>query len=281
MKSLSCVGLLVTVLLAVLVLPAEASSAGTKIDFSSLDTNHPYKVSGTLYLPENASSPVPAIILVHGTEGIDVRGEFYRQPLLSAGIAIFEVDFKTGIYKGPMDRPKMDTLLPMTFAALKELRKLPSIDPNRIGIMGFSMGGHIALRAALEESVKQWMGDDKGFAAFATFYPVCKLFIKYLEKSGSKLTGAPIIVFYGTKDSYGEGEAVPELKNLLATKYNFQLITVEYPDATHAFNLNKPDMNYFDPAATHMRGHTSWNPEASNDSIPKVVAFLRENLAAK
>jgi dienelactone hydrolase len=59
------------------------------------------------------------------------------------------------------------------------------------------------------------------------------------------------------------------------------LITVEYAGATHSFNLNGPDMNYFDPAAIHMRGHTSWNPEATNDSIPKVVAFLRENLAER
>ena len=58
MKSLSYVGLLVTVLLAVLVLPATASSAGAKIDFSSLDTNHPVNVSGTLYLPENAPAPL-------------------------------------------------------------------------------------------------------------------------------------------------------------------------------------------------------------------------------
>jgi dienelactone hydrolase len=58
--------------------------------------------------------------------------------------------------------------------------------------MGFSMGGHIALRTALEDSVKQWMGDEKGFSAFATFYPVCKPFIKDLEKSNGKLTGAPI-----------------------------------------------------------------------------------------
>jgi dienelactone hydrolase len=210
-----------------------------------------------------------------------MRGEFYRQPLLSAGIAIFEVDFKTGIYNGPSDRPKPDTFLPMTFAALKELRKLPSIDPNRIGIMGFSLGGHIALRAALEESVKQWMGDDKGFSAIATFYPVCKPFIKDLEKSNSKLTGAPIIVFYGTEDSYGEGKAVPELKNLLATKYNFQLQTVEYAGATHGFNRNAPSMRYFDPAAIHFHGYTAWDPEAANDSVPKVVAFLSENLAAK
>jgi dienelactone hydrolase len=281
MKSLTCVGLLVMVLLVVFVLPAGATSAGTKIDFSSLDTDHPHNVSGTLYLPENASSPVPAIVLVHGTTGIDQRGELYRQPLLDAGIGIFEVDFKTGIYNGPMDRPKPDTFLPMAFAALKELRKLPAIDPNRIGIMGFSLGGNIGLRTAMESNVKQWMGEGKGFVTFALFYPVCNHFTKDFEKSGSKLTGGPMIIFYGTEDSYGEGTAVPELKSLLATKYNFQVITVEYPGATHGFNRNGPDMNYMDPAAKGMRGHVKWNPEAANDSVTKVVAFLRENLAAK
>lgn len=281
MKSLSYVGLLVTVLLAVFVLPAAASSAGTKIDFSSLDTNHPVNVSGTLYLPENAPGPVPVVVMIHGTTGIDQRGELYRQPLLDAGIGIFEVDFKTGIYRGPMDRPKPDTFLPMAFAALKQLRKLPTVDPNRIGIMGFSLGGNIALRTAMESNVKQWMGGDKGFVTFVLFYPVCNHFTKDFEKSGSKLTGGPMIIFYGTEDSYGEGEAVPELKSLLATKYNFQLSTVEYPGATHGFNRNGPDMNYLDPAAKRMRGHIKWNPEAANDSVTKVVAFLRENLAAK
>ena len=281
MKSLSCVGVLALVLLVVFVSPAGATSAGTKINFSSLDTNHVYNVSGTLYLPENATGPVPAIVLIHGTTGIDQRGELYRQPLLDAGIGIFEVDFKTGIYKGPMDRPKPDTFLPMAFAALKELRKLPTVDPNRIGVMGFSLGGNIALRTAMESNVKQWMGDDKGFVTFALFYPVCNHFTKDFEKSGSKLTGGPMIIFYGTEDSYGEGQAVPELKSLLAAKYNFQVITVEYPGATHGFNRNGPDMNYLDPAAKGMRGHVKWNPEAANDSVTKVVAFLRENLAAK
>jgi len=281
MKYSKWIGLLPLGLMTVFVAAAGAAPAGTKIDFASLDTRHPYKVSGTLYLPENAASPVPAVVLVHGTLGIDQRGELYRQPLLDAGIGIFEVDFKTGIYKGTLDRPEPDTFLPMAFAALKALRKLPTVDPTRIGMMGFSLGGNIGLRTAMESNVKQWMGDEKGFVAFALFYPVCNHFTKDFEKSGSKLTGGPMIIFYGTDDSYGEGNAVPELKSLLAAKYDFQLTTVEYPGATHAFNLNGSDMNYLDPAAKGMRVHIRWNAEAANDSVTKVVAFLRENLVAK
>jgi len=264
-----------------LLMPGSAFSSQRMIDFSSLDPNQPYRLSGTLYLPENAASPVPAIVLVHGTMGIDQRGELYRQPLLDAGIAIFEVDFKTGIFNGPMDRPKPDTFLPMAFAALKELRKLPSVDPNRIGIMGFSLGGNIALRTAMETNVKRWMGNDEGFVAFVMFYPVCNHFTKEFEQSGSKLTGDPMIVFYGTEDAFGEDRAVPELKSVLAKEYNFQLDTVEYAGATHGFNLDAPEMTAFDPAAKGMRVHIKWDPEAANDSVTKVVAFLRQNLAAK
>ena len=281
MKDRMRFGLLVLGLMAVFVIPVSASPPETKIDFSSLDPNQPYRLSGTLYLPENASRPVPTIVLVHGTMGIDQRGELYRQPLLDAGIGIFEVDFKTGIYRSPMDRPKPDVFLPMAFAALKELRKLPSVDPNRIGIMGFSLGGNIALRTAMESNLKKWMGSDKGFAAFVMFYPVCNHFTRDFEESGSKLTGGPMIIFYGTDDAFGEGKAVPELKNTLAKKYNFQLATVEYAGATHGFNLNAPEMTAYDPAAKGGKVHIEWNPEAANDSVTRVVAFLRENLAAK
>jgi dienelactone hydrolase len=281
MRYLRCIGLLAVVFLTVFAMSAGASSAGTAINFSSLDKNQPFKVSGTLYLPEKSSSPCPAVVIVHGTGGIDSRGAFYRDSILNAGIAIFEVDFKTGIYTGPMDRPQNETFLPLAFAALKELRKLPSIDPTRIGIMGFSMGGGITLRTAVEANRKLWMGDEKGFAAHAAFYPVCKPFIKRLEESGSGLTGAPMIIFYGTEDAYGEGKAVPELKRLLAKKFNFEVTTVEYPGATHGFNRNAPPLSYSDPAAKDGKGYMAWDADAANDSLTKVVAFLSKSLAAK
>jgi len=279
-KYLRCLGLLTVLFLTAFVTSAEATAPGTSIKFSSLDKSQSYQLSGTLYLPENASSPCPAVVLVHGTSGINMVGRLYREPVLNAGIAIFEVDFKTGIFTGPMDRPTIDTFLPMAFAALMELRKNPAIDPNRIGIMGFSMGGGVTMRTAVDENRKRWLGNEKGFLAHAAFYPVSKPLIKIIEHS-SGMTGAPIIVFYGTEDSYGEGKAVPELRNMLKKKFNFDISTVEYAGATHDFNRSGPSFSYHDPAAIGGTATIKWDPDAANDSVTKVVAFLRENVAAK
>ncbi len=261
-------------------LVAGPAQSGTPVPITSLDTNHPLQASGTLYLPAKAVGPAPAIVLVHGTMGIDARGAFYREAILDEGIAILEVDFKTGIYHSPQDRPAIDSYLPLAFAALKDLRKRAGIDPSRIGIMGFSMGGGITVRAALENHRKAWMRDEKGFAAHAAFYPVCRYINPKVEQSGG-LSGAPMIIFYGTEDSYGEGNYVPEFKKLLLKKFSFDVTTVEYPGAAHGFNRDAAPLSYSDPAAMGGKGFMAWNPEAASDSRTRVVAFLREKLAGK
>ncbi|MGD0390564.1 MAG: dienelactone hydrolase family protein [Tepidisphaeraceae bacterium] len=258
--------------------PTTKASPATVIYFSSLDKDRNYDVHGTLYMPENSSTPCPALVVVHGTSGINSVGRFYRGPILNAGIAFFEVDFKTGIFTSPINRPPPDTFVPMGFAALKELRKLPAIDPNRIGIMGFSLGGHLTVTTAFEKNRKLWMGDEKGFATHVAFYPVCRTFI---TQSDCRMTGAPMIILYGTEDCYGEGKYVPEFKSLLSKKYNFDVTTVEYAGAAHDFNRNEPPMHYFDPAAIHGRGYVIWDENAANDSLIRVLDFLSKTLAAK
>ena len=175
--------------------------------------------------------------------GIDSRIEFYRAAILKEGIATFEVDFKSGIYSSPLNRPHPSAFVPMVFAALKELRKLPSIDPDRIGVMGYSLGGHMAVDAAFEANRKPWMGDEKGFAAHVAFYPA--------------------------------------FKRLLHEKANFEVATVEYAGALHAFNRNAPPEDHWDPVAIGHRSHTAWNADAANDSLGQVVSFLRKTLTAK
>ncbi len=269
---------LAALLLAAFALPATASAAATRTEFTSLDAGKPYQLSGTLYRPDFAAAPSPAVVLIHGTGGIDSRGAYYRGPLLAAGIAVLEVDFKTGNYTSTADRPPNDDFVPAAFAALRYLRQSAGIDPKRIAIMGFSMGGGITVRTALEDNRQRWLGAEPGFAAHVAFYPVCRYFIPKVEHS-SGVTGAPMIIFYGTEDAYGEGKAVPELKALLQRKFRFELSTVEYAGATHGFNLNAPPLSYPDRAARGGRGYMAYDAAATADSLPKVLAFLRQNLA--
>jgi dienelactone hydrolase len=278
MRIAKCMVRLAVTVLTLLTTHACAAAAGTTIHFLSLDRDHPFALSGTLLLPKGTSTPSPAVVIVHGTAGIDSRGAYYQGAILDAGIAIFEVDFKTGIYTGPIDRPSPDALVAMGFAALKELRKLPAIDPDRIGIMGFSMGGHLAVNAAFEGSRSTWLGSEKGFAAHVAFYPVCKPF---LRQSDVRMTGAPMIILYGTEDSYGDDKAVPALKDLLKRTAHFDLTTVEYAGATHGFNRSGPPLSYRDPAAIGGKAYMAWSPEAANDSLAKVLAFLRSSLTNK
>lgn len=80
----------------------------------------------------------------------------------------------------------------------------------------------------MEANRKVWMGDEKGFVAHAAFYPVCKGFIPKVEHS-SGLTWAPMIIFCGTEDVYGEGTSVPELKRLLQKKVRVRIDHLRIP----------------------------------------------------
>lgn len=264
-----------TIALSMVMGPVAASPAPAVIEFSSLDPDRSEHVHGTLYRPESCAAPCPAVVVVHGTAGINATGAFYREAVLQAGIAFFEVDFKTGIFTSPMDRPPAETFVPMGFAALKELRKVPGIDPQRIGIVGFSMGGHLTVNTAFEANRRKWMGDEKGFAAHAAFYPVCKSF---LSQDDLKTTGAPILIFYGTADTYGEGKNVPAFKQLLQSRYNTAITTVEYAGAQHGFNRNAPPLSYRDPAAIDGKGYMAWDEAAATDSKTRLIEFLGRTL---
>ena len=68
---------------------------------------------------------------------------------------------------------------------------------------------------------------------------------------------------------------------MLAKKYHFEVTTVEYAGACNDFKSNEPPLSYYDPAAIGGKGYMAWDPEAANDSLPRVVTFLRETLAAR
>ena len=263
--------------LLVLVLAALAACASSgkhaTLRFAGLETT-PRQLSGILTLPEGSIPPVPVVVLVHGTAGVDSRYDFHRPALLAAGIGTFEVDFKTGVFTSGSNRPPMATFQPWAFGALKALRADPRVDGQRIAIMGFSLGGHLSIMAASRRVVNQWMGADQpGFAAHVGFYPVCKALQPYFDDS--EPTGAPILILSGEKDSWGDGRSCPGFCDALNAVMPGVVALKMYPGVYHGFDRRGSWTGYA-PYAANQTATLRWNAEAAHDSRQRAVAFLRQ-----
>ena len=243
------------------------------IRFNGLDTP-PKGFSGKLTLPEGDRQRVPAVILVHGTAGPDSRYGFHRPALLASGIATFEVDFKSNVFKSGSDRPAMKTFHPWVFGALQKLRSNPDIDPARIAIMGFSLGGHLSVSVASQKVVTEWLGrDQQGFAAHVGFYPACNWLKKNFDSSGA--TGAPILILSAEKDSWGDGEACQPFCDWLNDMQPGVVFLKMYPGAHHGFDRRGSSQG-FAPYAKDKIGILQWNKTAAHDSRERAIAFLRQ-----
>ncbi|MGZ4959953.1 MAG: dienelactone hydrolase family protein, partial [Methylomonas sp.] len=132
------------------------------IEFPSLDLTKrppaPLTVKGKLSMPAKCGESryadpkqkSPAVVILHGSAGVDARGDFYARELNAAGIATLEIDMweARGI-SGAQNRPQLPFInYPDAFGALSFMAKHPKIDSHRIGELGFSWGAVITMASA-------------------------------------------------------------------------------------------------------------------------------------
>jgi hypothetical protein len=79
-------------------------------------------VSGKIFLPPKVGAPVPAMLMIHGSDGKDVRTEYFADELPKHDIAAFVVDYKTGILLTPSDRPPNDVFIAATFKVVPAIK---------------------------------------------------------------------------------------------------------------------------------------------------------------
>ncbi len=214
----------------------------------------PTPIWGTLYLPENVQGRMPAMVISHGSAGVQPK-EVDRWVRLfnQMGMAAFVVDsFGPRGITNTMDNQSQ--LSPAAndadaLSALKLLSTDPRIDPKKIGQIGFSRGGGVAIDMVLEAFRKGVIDDDTRFAATIGFYPGCTQ--HWWEVPPPPLTGAPLMLALGEKDDYTPAQPCLNIADTM--RRDGQTVEVHvYPGAYHDFDNTRAYFKYF-PGATTVR----------------------------
>ena len=255
-----------------------------RTSFISYITSAGVQVAGLLRTSREATAPVGAVLICHGSDGVDGRGEYYAGALNAAGIATLEIDMwaARSTSRGAAGRPRspMETLAD-AFSALKFLGEQPEIDPTRIGILGFSWGGVVSLLSATQSRADPLRGGLAGFKAHAAHYPVCYAYAADPRMALTDLTGAPILIQTGDVDTYDHPDAGEKLAAALAAQGTAKVRNITYAGAGHGFDRDLPAQTINDPFAHNGAGGPvlmEFNKSAAEATRAEVVSFFKAEL---
>src|SRR6202021_3638993 len=155
----------------------EALTPKSSRELVSGKTTEKSVIAGVLTLPASAdaagasNAKIPAMVVVHGSSGVLHNDGDWAKRLNEIGIAAFVIDNFTGrgIEETATGRSRLSAIADAAgaLAALRLLATHPAIDPKRIGVIGFSRGGSVAIDSALEPIRRAAIADDPRFAPHA------------------------------------------------------------------------------------------------------------------
>jgi len=229
------------------------------VSFATLHADKPLTEAGRLTVPRRAQGKVPAVLIVHSSAGPASNGPLMAEALTKAGIATLEIDMwaPRGLTGGPTNRPKSATeTLPDAFGALKFLSSHPAIDPQRIGITGFSWGGRVSMLTAIKPLADKYGPEGLRFKGHAPFYPLCWTYssTKRPEDVFKELTGAPVFIQGGELDTFDEPDTCQKLVDSLPEASRALVRLKMYPGAAHGFDRTEPERVITDPGVNLGKG---------------------------
>ena len=196
----------------------------------------PAVITGDLQLPRTTVGRVPAVLLVHGSGGVNYSNHQWAARLNRISVATFVMDSFTGrgIRDTVEDQSQLSamTMIFDAYRALELLASHPRIDPTRIAIMGFSKGGVVSLYAALTRFQRLHGPAHVEFAAYLPFYPFCN----YTFLDSDQISSRPVRIFHGANDDYTPVASCRALVEQWQQAGKDVHITV-YPGAHHGFDV--------------------------------------------
>jgi carboxymethylenebutenolidase len=223
---------------------------GSMISFSSPSGTTPAYLS----LPETGVGP--GVVVIQEWWGLVDHIRSVADRFSNAGFAALAPDLYHGASaKSPDQARRLAMALNISqageeiHAAAGHLLTMPQVMPKKIGVVGFCMGGHLALYAATQYP--------DALAACVDFYgmpPKASI-------DAAKLR-VPVLAHFGTTDSMVVNGDVATLTGKISDAGKF--IDVYFYDAGHAFfNDSRPD---------------AYNADAAALAWDRTIAFLRDNL---
>jgi len=244
------------------------------------------KVDGHFGRPSANTAKMPAVLILHGSGGIDGRGAFYAKALQDAGIATLEITMFA-----PGNRPRSGTKATMPFAAaaLKWLAAQSEVDGTRLGVLGLSWGGVMTLLMSSELTQDVLGKDVPKPIAFAPLYPTCSVIARVVKNrqsvfygAGSRMSSSPMLIQVGTRDDYEDDERACDALVASWPAAARERTTVRYYEgATHGFDIQDRPRQFNDEFAHGGRGGVVRMWPTPNDAAAArtaVVAFFAEHL---
>jgi dienelactone hydrolase len=179
------------------------------------------------------------MVIAHGSAGVsDEREGGWAKRLGEAGLATFVVDSfgPRGVRQTATDQSQLSTAANVAdaLAALALLTTHPRLDPARIGVIGFSKGGQVALYTALEPFRRAVVDEATRFAAHVALYPYCNDW--YVAE---RVTGAPLLLLLGGRDDYTPAAPCRDYAQWFTTR-GAPASVIVYPEAYHDFDSARP-----------------------------------------
>jgi len=203
--------------------------------------------------PEGAG-PFPGVIVIHEIFGLndnirEITRQFAEQGYAALGVDLFSnrnrMVCMMQLIHGMLIRPLNNSMLADLKSSVAFLQKQLDVDANRIGTVGFCMGGAYALQLAIT---------NKGLKAASVFYGANP---KPLEAVAE---ACPIIGSYPDKDF--TTKAAQEL-GVRLTKYNVPHDIKIYDNTQHSF---------------YNQQRTPFEVDASKDAWQRMLTFFEQHL---
>ncbi len=152
-------------------------------------------------------------------------------------------------------RPKtVPETLPDLYGARAFLAARSDVDATRIGAMGFSFGGVMAMLAATRAHNDRFL-PGAHFAALMPVYPACWTYNAISGHEFRDLVDAPLFIVTGGLDQYDDDPAAgPKLAEALSTADRTRVRTHVFAAAHHCFDMPGVDVVVQDPMSHRGRG---------------------------